>query len=887
MANAKFVKTAAAVALGTSVVATAVAPSASAATTYKIKSGKLVNAKTGKVIKGYKTYKSVLYKDGKKYTGLRSGKYYKAGVLATGTYKGVKYKKGAKFTGVSTNGKFYKNGVLGTGTYKNVKYKKGVEFTGVSTNGKYYENGVVATGVKTVDGVVYVDGVKDEVAPVITAEDQTVAYEAKDVDVLAFAKVEDNSKEEIKVTATITFDGKEVPAIDTTKSGEYTVTYAAQDTNGNKAEEKVIKVTVEETTEAVVKSVEALNSTTLKVTFTKALDEAEAKKAAIKLNGKALAAGTLSEDGKTLTIVDSSINKSVDATLEIPAIKLKDAKTDKDVTTKYVSLFSYEDTVAPTVVGATSSIATISETTTNKVVVKFSEPVSSNAIAYVNGTNVTVSQGENKDELELTLGTAAKAGDALAIKLTNVKDLVGNTIEPNPAEVSTVVQAAETSAPVVTNVATKGLEVTFTYNEEVTPATVDAAKTYVSANGVKVAELTAAKLSDDKKSVTYTVNFTDTTAKAAYEKDGVFAGTLYIQDGLVADLAGNKSVASTQSLSLAADKVAPTLVTSEVKDGNLVLTFSEEVTAVEGKTVSFAKYNAVTGNTAAATFETPVVSEKDAKVVTVKLPAASTEEDTTYKVNYAKGTFTDAAKNEADAYASTVTVAKAAKEDAKDTVAPKADLSETTATLKDGNYVLTYKVADTAKANSDETNSALDFASILNKSNYTLAGKALPAEAEIVTSSTDVKDTATTVTITIPKSAVKENLKGELTVTGLKDVTGNTSNAIETSAVLELKEGVAPELTSAVLNADKSITIAFSEELTLVNKDIVVTADDKAVEGTIAAGVGAEAGKYVFTATDKAAIENAKTLTVSTADTTETKDGADNFLVAKKVITLK
>ena len=54
MANAKFVKTAAAVALGTSVVATAVAPSASAATSdYKVKSGKLITIKTGKVVKGF------------------------------------------------------------------------------------------------------------------------------------------------------------------------------------------------------------------------------------------------------------------------------------------------------------------------------------------------------------------------------------------------------------------------------------------------------------------------------------------------------------------------------------------------------------------------------------------------------------------------------------------------------------------------------------------------------------------------------------------------------------------------------------------------------------------------------------------------------------------
>jgi trimeric autotransporter adhesin len=163
MGNNKIVKTAAAVALGASVVATAAAPgAASAATTYKIKSGKLVNAKTGKVVKGFKTYKSVLYKDGKKYKGLRGGKFYIAGKLGSGKYQGVRYQKGIKFTGVSkADGKFYKNGVLGTAVYKDVKYKKGVPFTGVSTaDKKYYVDGKLATGNKVVDGVLYVDGVK-------------------------------------------------------------------------------------------------------------------------------------------------------------------------------------------------------------------------------------------------------------------------------------------------------------------------------------------------------------------------------------------------------------------------------------------------------------------------------------------------------------------------------------------------------------------------------------------------------------------------------------------------------------------------------------------------------------------------------------------------------
>ncbi|WP_338838577.1 hypothetical protein WDR10_02100 [Kurthia gibsonii] len=146
MSNFKLVKTAAALALGASVVTSAVATTdASAASKYKIKSGKLVYAKSGKVVKGYVTYKSILYKNGKKLTGLKGKTYYKAGKKATGTYKGAYYVKGVK--------------KVTTGTYNKAYYVKGVKkvTTGIY-NKKYYKYGKVATG--TYKGAYYVKGIK-------------------------------------------------------------------------------------------------------------------------------------------------------------------------------------------------------------------------------------------------------------------------------------------------------------------------------------------------------------------------------------------------------------------------------------------------------------------------------------------------------------------------------------------------------------------------------------------------------------------------------------------------------------------------------------------------------------------------------------------------------
>ncbi|MEB6112886.1 hypothetical protein MXM64_07535 [Kurthia gibsonii] len=168
MGNFKLIKTAAALALGASVVTSAVVTTdASAASKYKIKSGKLVYAKSGKVVKGYVTYKSTVYKNGSKLTGLKGKTYYKAGKKATGTYKGAYYVKGVKkvTTGtynkayyvkgvkkVSTGlyaSKYYKDGKLATGTYKGAYYVKGLKKVTTGTyNGAYYVKGkkVVSTG---------------------------------------------------------------------------------------------------------------------------------------------------------------------------------------------------------------------------------------------------------------------------------------------------------------------------------------------------------------------------------------------------------------------------------------------------------------------------------------------------------------------------------------------------------------------------------------------------------------------------------------------------------------------------------------------------------------------------------------------------------------------
>lgn len=158
----KYIATAAIVAMAASTLATP-----AQAATYKIVKGKLVNAKTGKVVTKTTVFKNKLYQKGKlaKGTVLYKKKLYVKGALAKGfkLYKGTLYEKGKVHKGI----KVYKDqlyvdsvahplqyifvyeGVLhqGVGLYvgekihNDVLYKDGYPYTGVYTNNTYYVDG--------------------------------------------------------------------------------------------------------------------------------------------------------------------------------------------------------------------------------------------------------------------------------------------------------------------------------------------------------------------------------------------------------------------------------------------------------------------------------------------------------------------------------------------------------------------------------------------------------------------------------------------------------------------------------------------------------------------------------------------------------------------------
>lgn len=178
-------------------------------------------------------------------------------------------------------------------------------------------------------------------------------------------------------------------------------------------------------------------------------------------------------------------------------------------------------------------------------------------------------------------------------------------------------------------------------------------------------------------------------------------------------------------------------------------------------------------------------------------------------------------------------------------------------------------------------------------SSYKLNGKTLPEGTKIVLDS--AQEVAT---ITLPAESIESSdtnaifiIEGVVSKDGKKTVE-------KTTKTVSVLDNTAPELKTAVLNTDGSISVGFSEVIkTLVPADFVLTVDDikiPAGELTFAEGTGSDSGKQVLTVATS--VQNADD-TAITADPTVKDylyvdtdgvagyDSAKDILVSSKVAT--
>lgn len=810
MANLKLVKSATALVLGASVLTSAVAVSgtdASAKTTYKVtKKGTLVNAKTNKAVKGYKSYKGKLYKNGKKLTGTYKSVFYKSGVKFTGTYnkkyyvkgklftgktsKNVYYKKGVKFTGVTSygytykdgkrvegeyKGKVYKNGKLFTGLYKDVLYTKGEKETGLDLyQDKLYKDGVLNVGLALHEGKLY-----------------------KDADLnKGLVKHEDKWYNDAEIA-----DG----------------TY---DDNGV---ERAIENGVE--VGAKVKSVEAINAKEVKVTFNKTVKAATVEAAdftVTKNNGTPVAisaatdAITVAEDGRSAVI---TLNAGLSNSDVVKVVVAKDSILTSAYDKFEGATFSdikFADTQAPKLLSAKATDGTTVELT-------FDEPVdwttniggiSVNGAAQVNGANTTeagnytysftVSQLKSGANTVQVLNIADFAGNKEALTTTSV-DYVADTSIPEVKSIAaedsnsfiiTLNKAVDTVAPA--NFTVKKGNYTFT--------SADLSVDYVDANGDASATPT--------KYVKVTVPTQATTANPLY-------GTSETSVALSVALSGYKNGTVlgkeyTGSVTLSKDVAAPKVVSSKLitfdkATDKIIVPFDKNITIADGT-----KLTVVSGSVKVAA--TAATNGKNLEI-TITDPAGLT--DANYSLVLDKGLVKDGSNNvnEATTLSADVTTAVSTLQ------LTGAALFGTTSQIDNGKNVITVNygvgVDDAAaKASSYKLNgSDLPTGSVVY---FTSSAKntvkiELPASYTVGLNNISAK-------ISLNANAVK--VADSTSADNGKVISSSTTEAKSVEQVVTLKDNVAPTVTKVEYIKDSATGLATGLKVTFSEN-----VDDSTIDG--------------------------------------------------------
>lgn len=360
MKKFKLVKTAAALALGASVVTAAVVPGAtdaSAASKYKVSNGKLLNAKTGKAVKGYVVYKSKLYYNGKVKKGYKtvgtgkSIKLYYNGTLKKG-YKTARDNKLLFFNGKLKKG--YKTALSGEYLYKDGFLNKGYKVYGdVDKSPVLYYNGKLKSGYKTANNgtLLFYNGKLK--AGYKTAKGGTVLY-----------------KEGRLTKGLVEFDGK-----------FYNDSKLANgEVDGTFYKDGVAVVALE--------GVKAINSTTVEVTFKDAVKADDAKASRYKIEGLDIKNAAVKQTNDKVVVLTTSAQEAGKTyTLEIDGVKAK-------------TFQSAASTVVPTAISAslinpyqTSQQAVIGKEVTVKA-------------------SVTVPEGQSKAGIPVTFNIDSKTDSA-------------------------------------------------------------------------------------------------------------------------------------------------------------------------------------------------------------------------------------------------------------------------------------------------------------------------------------------------------------------------------------------------------------------------------------------------------------------------------------------
>lgn len=537
----------------------------------------------------------------------------------------------------------------------------------------------------------------------------------------------------------------------------------------------------------------------------------------------------------------------------------------------YSTLLTAADTAAPTV----ASVTAAAKATTNKVYVKFSEPVKpAGIIASVNGVSATVTR-ETYDTFSLTAGTL-NAGSSYEVSLLNVTDFAGNQANPNPIK-ATVAVTADTAAPTITSVTPVGdTSITVKFNKKVSYESLIGNVRLLSAYGDAQGTLSVVT---DKDSDTIKFNV---PAGFKLPDSGTFNGNL-VFGATVRDTLGNTlGTPVTQSITIVKDATAPTVASATFStDKGLVVTFSEDVEYVGG---ALTLIKDSTGQVFSTNFSGQTVD--GAKVTFPNVKGL----DGGYTLRLPAGFVVDKALAKNKLAATTVAVTATA---ATTTDTERPDVTSITYAEPTGTNT---EIVFTVTATDDK---GLSIASLRDINSYTLGSKALPSSAytQVISSEgTATSPTKAVVEVRVPKTAISKTEPVEFIAFGVADTAGNVTVAKNIKPVL--KDGVRPTLESAAVSTGDTslLQLVFSEPVdvtTLKASDFTIIVNNSSTAATISggfiAGVGNDAGKYYVRLAGYSDLNanNVNSISVKINVGATIKDVAGNLIVDDKTVNAK
>ncbi|GED34863.1 Ig-like domain-containing protein [Brevibacillus centrosporus] len=549
--------------------------------------------------------------------------------------------------------------------------------------------------------------------------------------------------------------------------------------------------------------------------------------------------------------------------------------TEDQLIAPFDSTFYVEDATAPTVKEAKINAGQ------NGFVVTFNEPVNNaTGVARVNGVPAAISAGP--DKYSVNVAATLTGGQTYSVYVSGIQDLAGNAVS---ATTKSVTYNKDLVAPTLASVTQKDdVTLKVKFSEKLDSAALPNVDVYRGTSIFWSGALTTGVLdADDTTDTTYLVTL-DPNAGGASQvlyPAGQNTANVNVDVASFKDVAGNVAAATSKSVSITKSTSVPAVTTTKWDGTNVVVTFDK---TLESSTVDTTKLLITDSTGAEVTPSGAVVSADktttaaDGKYVVISgLPA-----NETYTINFVAGFAEDQAiiPNKTGNYTFTIATPSTAGDTTKPVIETDAGTGTDANTLDE----LAGASANGTKVTASGTGNVIEVlfsepVKAVSAANFKIDGAALPAGSVVTLTKGAQSNDNRVAKITLPESAVAHDGNYELGVSGVQDLAGNTIAA--TNVVVALDDTVDPVLTTAVVNADNSITLTFSEAIatttfTGAEADFVVTVNNVDVSADAAVAEAGVAGDNKLKLTFGTTNVVGQTVVVSTAATTSVLEDAGN-----------